>query len=119
MVVDAPRFKTAPGLGEIDEPLFIQARIPEFAIEALHQGVLTRLPLLDKPEPDPRALRPEEQDLAGELWPVIQHNGLWTAPLDGQSLQEPADAFARNRKVHELADAFPAVIVLPKTMAAR
>ena len=91
--------------------VFLQARIPEFAIEALHQGVLTRLPRLDKPEPDPRALRPEEEGLASELWPVIQHNGLWTAPLESQVIQKPADAFARNRKVHELADAFPAVIV--------
>ena len=80
----------------------IQARIPEFAIEALHQGVLTRLPRLDKPEP----VRPEEQGLAGELWPVIQHNGLWTAPIESQVIQKPGV-----RKVHELADAFPAVIV--------
>ena len=111
VVVDAPRFNPAPGLGEIDEPLFIQARIPEFAIEALHQGVLTRLPRLDKPEPDPRALRPEEEGLASELWPVIQHNGLGPAPLESQVIQKPADAFPGNRHVHELADAFPAVIV--------
>ena len=38
VVVETPAFNLALGLSEIHKPLFIQARIPEFAIETLHQG---------------------------------------------------------------------------------
>ena len=36
VVVDAPCLDGAPGIGEIQKPVFVQARIPELAVEALY-----------------------------------------------------------------------------------
>lgn len=111
IVVETPGFDPALGLSEIDKPLFIQAGIPEFAIETLHHGILTWLPGLDEPELDVRVLCPQKQRLAGELRPVVQHNRLGPPPLVDELLEQPADADPGNRKIDELAEAFPAILV--------
>ena len=47
--------------------------------------MIGRLAWLDEPEPDVRAPGPQERCLAGELWPVVQHNNVGGGePLAGQ-----------------------------------
>ena len=53
--MDPPGLDAAPGISEIDEPVFVQARIAELAVEALHQRVLNRLPRLDESQPYTRS----------------------------------------------------------------
>ena len=48
VVVDTPCLDRAPGVGQIDEPVFIQTGIPELAVEAFDQRVLDRLARLTR-----------------------------------------------------------------------
>ena len=43
VVVDSPGFDNAAGVGQVGEPVFVEAFISEFAVEGLDKGVLERL----------------------------------------------------------------------------
>lgn len=51
--------------------MFVQALVPEPAIERLDVGVLVRLAGLDQPQRDACAMRPVQHRLAGELRAVV------------------------------------------------
>ena len=48
ILVDPPIFDGPPGVGEADEPMFVQALITEPAVEALDEGVLNGLTRFDE-----------------------------------------------------------------------
>ena len=75
VVMGPPLLDDAPGIGEIQEPVLVQAAVPEAAVEGFHEGILRRLPGLDEVKLDLVFLTPEKHRLAGHLGFVIEHQG--------------------------------------------
>ena len=71
VVVNAPDLDMAPGVGDRDEPVFIQAGIPKFAVVTFDKGVLCRFAGLNEMKLHPALLGPEKHRLAGELRTVV------------------------------------------------
>ena len=111
VVVDAPGLDGAPGIGEVQKPVFVQACVPELAVEALYQRVLDRLARLNEPQGHAGSLGPQVHRLAGELRAVVGDDRFRPGAIQQDLIQESADAFPGDRGIDDLPDAFPAVVV--------
>ena len=99
VVVDPVRLDLLPRVVEADEPVFVQALVPELPVEALDVRVLDRLPRPDEVESDAALERPAVHDAARELGAVVDADDLGPAgPLD-ELLQQAPDARPRERVV--------------------
>jgi hypothetical protein len=72
---------------EIQEPVLIQAFIPELSVEALDERVLRWLATLDEVQRHLILIGPLVHDPAGELGPVVDLNGSRCSPSFSQPLQ--------------------------------
>lgn len=74
VVVLAPVVDGRTGIGQTGEPVQVEAVLPEFAVEAVDEGVLRGFPWRDEVQLDARVERPEEHRLAGGLRTVVAHD---------------------------------------------
>lgn len=111
VVVFSPSLNGLPGIRQVDEPMLVEAFVPEFPIETLHVGILDRLARFDEAEPDAGPLRPKEHGLTGQFRAVV-HDDLFrqTAPV-GQFVEEAGQAVAGDRGVDDLPRTFPGKII--------
>jgi len=76
VVVRLPLGDLTTGVRQIEEPVFVQALIAEFAVEALDVAVLHRSPRRDEVQLDSVLIGPLVHHLADELRPVVDHDHL-------------------------------------------
>ena len=74
VVLDPPRFNDLSGMRHRQEPVFIQAFVPELAVEAFNVRVLIGLPGSDEHQVDTGLIRPGIEHLAFELRAVIHRD---------------------------------------------
>ena len=108
VVVVAPVVHDAPDVGEALEPVLVQAAVPELAVEALHESVLSGLARLDEVQRRARPLAPKAHRLAGQLGAVVPDDGLGSLARPGREGRQPGP---RDRSGHQLADARPGEVV--------
>ena len=75
VVFDPPGFDDPPDLRHRDEPVLVQALVPEPAIEALDVGVLVRLAWPDERQLHAGFVSPAVEHLAVELRTMIHRDG--------------------------------------------
>src|SRR5277367_1090457 len=80
IVVLAPSLDLAPGVGQVLEPVRIQALVAKAAIEAFDETVLRRLAWLNVDQPDAALFGPREKATAGELRSVVDTDTFRTRP---------------------------------------
>ena len=79
VVVPAPRVEDAPGILDAGKPVFVEALIAEFAIEALDVRVLGRFSGSGEVDTPSVLVGPLVKGLACELGSVVYQQGLWFA----------------------------------------
>ena len=81
VVVPAPGRQDGPGMGERGEQGFVQAFVPEPAVEAFDEGVLGRLAGGDVVPFDPPVLAPAQDRRRGQLGAIVadHHRGFAAA----------------------------------------
>jgi hypothetical protein len=99
VVVAPPALDQLAGVREAEEPLLVEALVPQPAVEALHVRVLHRLAGADELEADAAALRPGQEGAARELRAVVAHDPRGQRPPPGEAVQRLGDATARQRGV--------------------
>lgn len=71
IVVEAPRLDGVPGLCQTEKPVFVEALVPEPAVEALHIGILVRLARLDEVQLNAVGVRPTIEGAPDELGAIV------------------------------------------------
>ena len=99
VVVEPPSLDDLAGIGEIEEPVLVEAFVAEPPVEAFDEGVLGRLAEVDEVEADAVAPGPLVEHLADHLRPVVQDDLLGQPAGLGQALQDPHDTGTRQRGV--------------------
>jgi hypothetical protein len=72
VVIPPPGFDFLSCILQADEPILIQAFIPELPVEALDESILDGLAWLDEAQLHASLVGPHVQGLAGEFRPVLQ-----------------------------------------------
>ena len=91
MVIVPPALHDGPGQGKAREPMLV---------EALDIRVLHRLAGLDEVQPHPMGVRPSVEDPPSEFRAIVSGDQLRYATVNGQPVQHPRHAKARQRRVH-------------------
>src|ERR1700712_1507211 len=110
-VVLAPERDGRSGLLQRLEPLFVQALVPELAVEALDVAVLHGPSRLDQDVADCVGVGPAHEGTARELRAVVGAHGQRVAPEDGRLVKQPRDVLARDAPVHRDTHALVAEVV--------
>ena len=111
VVMDSLSFDDGPGMGQVDEPFFVQIFIAEPSVEAFDEGVLRRLPGFNEVQRNTVRLRPFEHRLRGQFGTVVHDQALGQTPELGQVIEEAGEPFAGDRQIDELTGTSPAVVV--------
>ena len=111
VVVLAPEPDGRAGLLQRLEPLFVQALVPELAVEALDVAVLHGPSRLDQDVTDAVGLRPAHKGATGELRPVVGANSQRVASEHGRLIQQSRNVLPRDSPVHRDAHALVAEVV--------
>jgi hypothetical protein len=83
----SPRINDLPDIGQVLEPMLIQAAIPELTVERFYKGILCRLSWLDEMQPYPVSLAPMEHRLTRHLRSIVHDNAFGQAKALGQSIE--------------------------------
>ena len=75
VIIDPPFFDGPPGIGQVGEPVFVQAFIPELSVEAFNESILDRLAGFDEVQSHGVTIGPFIQCLADELRAIIDNDG--------------------------------------------
>lgn len=78
---------------QADEPVLVQALIPQSSVERLNVGVLIGFARLDQEQPHTTGMRPSHHRLAEELLAVVGADRLWQTVLYGQPVQDARSAW--------------------------
>ena len=81
VVVPSPSFDGSPRVVHGEEPVHVQAVVPERAVEALDEAVLGGLARLNEVDLDPLRVGPGIERPARELRAVVRDDDLRQAPL--------------------------------------
>jgi len=73
VVVRSPALDDGACFRQAAEPMQVQAVLPELAVEALYERILSRLSGLDEVQPHAGSPSPEEQGLGSELRAIVEH----------------------------------------------
>lgn len=111
VVVLTPLMNFVPGLVQRPKPVLVEALVPEFAVQALDEGVLCGLSGLDEAEIDVVLLGPKEHGLTGEFAPVVADNQRGKGAAAAKLIEKTGHAAARYGNGSELADNFSGVII--------
>jgi hypothetical protein len=74
VVVAPPGFNLCSCVRQVEEPVLVQAFVPELAVEAFDEGVLDGLAGSDELNPDLGMVGPLVEGAAGELGTVVAYN---------------------------------------------
>ena len=77
VVVGPPLRDFVSCIRQAQEPVLVEAAVPELAVEAFNERILRRLARLDEGQRHLPLTRPEEHGLAGQFRPVIANNRGW------------------------------------------
>src|SRR5262249_10696497 len=83
-----PRGHDPSRLFEVEEPVLIEALVPEPAIEAFYKAVLHRFSRLNELELDAVLVRPLVESMADELRPIVANDRVRVLPSDRRRLVE-------------------------------
>src|ERR1017187_4420558 len=97
VVVQPPRFDLPPCIGQILEPVSVQALIPKASVETLDVAVLYRLAGLDIDQRHPGLLDPSNEGTAREYRPLIRPKPVRIPPLRCDPSQDPRHPEAGKR----------------------
>src|ERR1039457_2073659 len=100
IVVQPRRFDLPPCIGQILEPVRVQALIPKASVETLDVAVLYRLAGLDIDQRHPALLGRRDEAPARESRTVVQPKPLRLPPLRYDPIQDPRHPQAGKRGVH-------------------
>ena len=89
VVVVPPPGQNTSGVVEAGKPVFVEALVAEFAVEALDVRVLSGLPGRDEDDAYPVSIGPLVKVLAGEFGAVVDEERLGSA-MEGDELVEYA-----------------------------
>ena len=111
-VVVLPPFSNAlPGLGQTQEPLLVQALVPELAVETLDVAVLHGPAWLRQDVPHAVCAGPGHEGPAGELRTVVRSHGQWVASEGGRLVEQACDVLLRDPVVHGNVHALVAEVI--------
>jgi hypothetical protein len=100
VVTDAPRFDRAPRIGETEEPVLVQALVPESAIETLDEGVLHRLPRPDEAQRYSPAVCPRIERSTLKLGPGVDDDPLGKPTRHRQPLEHRHHTLTAQTHLH-------------------
>ena len=75
IVVDAPGFDRRARVVQPDEPVLVEALVPQPAVERFHERILRRLSWCDVVPFDPSVLHPFQDRVTGQLRAVVRDVG--------------------------------------------
>jgi hypothetical protein len=84
---------------QADEPVLVEALLPELSVEALDEGVLHRLAWLDEVKVDSSTVRPAIEHPTSELRPVVRDDRRGKSARRGEALEHLDHAQPRQRVV--------------------
>src|SRR4051794_13768653 len=99
VVVQPPRFDLSPRVGQILEPVRVQALIPKASVETLDVTVLYGFAGLDVDQRHSALLGPRNEATAREFRPVVQPESLRLPALRYDPVQYPRHSQAGKRRV--------------------
>lgn len=111
VVLDAPALDDLSGLVHRDEPMLVQALVPELAVERFDVGVLHGLARANEGEHDVICVGPGIQHLAFELRAMINSDRLGQPADIGQAFEHRDDTRAGNRGVDLQGQAFAGAVI--------
>ena len=111
VVVRSPALDDGACPGQAAEPMQVQAVLPELAIEALHEGILSWLSGLDKVQSHTRSPGPEEHRLGRELRAIVQNQGPGQWPGRAEFIEIPSQASAGDRRVDDLTNTLAGEVI--------
>src|SRR5690554_1841218 len=100
VIVSSPVTNDFPGMGQIPEPVFVQALVSEAPIEAFDKAILSGLPRLDQLQFHPVVISPLVQRLAGELRSLVCPDSLRVASEGGYGIQGTGHLITRDAVGH-------------------
>src|SRR5436305_14257930 len=100
VVVQPPRFDLSPRVGQILEPIRVQALIPKPSVETLDVTVLYWLAGLDVDQRHSALLGPRNETPAREFRPVVQPQPLRLPAPRYDPVQSPRHPHPATRCVH-------------------
>ena len=107
IVVLAPGLHDPARIGQAQEPVLVEAFVPEAAVEALAVRVLDRLAGVDEVQGDRVLVRPLVQRAADQLRPVVQHELRRRLPLGREPVRTRTTRAARQARVDLEGQRFP------------
>ena len=111
VVVAPPGNDHGTGVGRVGEHLFVQAFVPEAAVEVLDVSVLHWPSWFDQQVLDPVALRPTHECATGEFRSVVRPDGLRIAAEVGSLIEDSGHVGSVHSEVHGNIDAFVAEVI--------
>src|SRR3954453_5503073 len=100
VVVQPPRFDLSPRIGQVLEPVRVQALIPKASVEAFDVTVLDGLTGLDIDQRYTALLGPCNEASAREFWAVVQPKPVRLPALGDDPIQPPRHPQTRKRGIH-------------------
>src|SRR5438034_9902729 len=87
VVVDPPFFNDLPGVNKSQEPVLVEALVPQAAVEALDEGVLDGLAGLDEAQTHAAFIGPLIERPASKLGAVVQRDLSRSCPALGDHIE--------------------------------
>lgn len=112
VVVVAPEGQLAAGISQAVEDLFVQAFIPQTAVEGLDVAILLRLARIDVMPLDLVVVRPLQDGLAGELGAIVRDDASRFAVGPDQRIEFSRHSGPRDAGVSDQRQVLPAAIVV-------
>ena len=109
--VDTPFFDDVSCFLNVNEPVFVQTFISEFAVEGFADCVLHWLAWADEVEKDIVLCRPREQRSGCELWSVVQDESLRLAVAPDQAVKRASNALSGQAEINFDRQAFASAFV--------
>ena len=100
IVIDSPLPDHGSCMTQGMEPMFVQAFVPEFPIDALDKGILGRFSGLDQLELNTVLIGPLIKGFSCEFRPLISTDGLGITAKAGRLIQNAGDIVTGNTEIH-------------------
>src|SRR5690606_18565454 len=111
VVVGPPRLDRTPGISQGNEPMQVQALVPQRPVEAFDGAGLHGLARLNVVDLDSPGVRPRNERSARELAAVVGDYDLGQPPLGPEPLKHFDHLHGRNRMRHMNRQALPAKLI--------
>lgn len=98
-------------MGKRHEPVFVQAFVAEFTVEAFGVAVLRRFSGGDIMPFDTVVVRPLQDCPTGQFRTVIADDAMGPAIASDKFVELPHDSFAAERSIHDQGQAFTCALI--------